>query len=160
MEAQGAVQPGFPYSPACSHCCDPDSLSLTHGHAFLPQVVGSSPNLTFKVEPERAGRYYCRATVPGYPEIGAEAVVLMKGPPKVLSPHTQWGHVGDNARVECIVSSVPRPEKILWSFGGQEISTYDSDFSVRLTYCQWWMHSSCHAQCLLSQSLFGTFDLS
>lgn len=94
------------------------------------QVVGSSPNLTFKVEADRAGRYFCRASVPGYPEIGAEAAVLVKGPPRVLSPHTQWGHAGDNARVECIVSSVPRPDKISWSYNGQEISSYDSDYSV------------------------------
>ncbi|XP_052131817.1 irregular chiasm C-roughest protein-like, partial [Frankliniella occidentalis] len=99
-------------------------------HEDKDRVVGSLPNLTFKVEAERAGRYYCRASVPGYPEIGAEAAVLVKGPPKVLSPHTQWGHVGDNARVECIVASVPRPDKIIWSYNGHEISNYDPDFSI------------------------------
>ncbi|KAJ1521076.1 hypothetical protein ONE63_002782 [Megalurothrips usitatus] len=112
--------------------CDVDgnpTPEITWIHEDKDRVVGSSPNLTFKVEAERAGRYYCRATVHGYPEIGAEAAVLVKGPPKVLSPHTQWGHVGDNGRVECIVQSVPRP-RIVWSYAGQNISSYDSDFSI------------------------------
>lgn len=37
------------------------------------RVVGTNANLTIKVTTDTAGRYYCKAVVEGFPEIGAEA---------------------------------------------------------------------------------------
>lgn len=43
------------------------------------RIIQNSPNLTLRVEQETAGRYFCKAHVPGFPEIGAEATIYLKG---------------------------------------------------------------------------------
>lgn len=73
------------------------------------------------VTPETTGRYYCKASVIGFPEVGAEATVYMKGPPSIISHKTQFGVPGDNVRVECTAYAVPPPVKVFWSFHGEEI---------------------------------------
>ncbi|CAN8014760.1 unnamed protein product [Ixodes persulcatus] len=62
-----------------------------------------------------AGRYSCRATVPGFPEITQDVHVYVKGPPKVQSPTTQYGVEGEEVRVECVITSVPPPTRVAWS---------------------------------------------
>lgn len=62
-----------------------------------------------------AGRYSCRATVPGFPEITQDVHVYVKGPPKVSSPTTQYGVEGEQVRVECVITSVPPPTRVAWS---------------------------------------------
>lgn len=43
------------------------------------RVVSTNPNLSIRVDADTAGRYFCKAQVPGFPEIGAEAAVYLKG---------------------------------------------------------------------------------
>lgn len=96
-----------------------------------PQVVGTSPNLTVMVTRETAGRYYCKASVMGFPEIGAEASVYLKGKPSISSHKRQFGIPGDNARIECIAFSVPKARHVSWTFNGKEINTSnDQDYSI------------------------------
>lgn len=67
----------------------------------------------------------------GFPEIGAEATVYLKGPPVISSPQRQHGIVGDNARLECVAFSVPKARHVSWTFNGREINTSnDQDFSI------------------------------
>jgi len=95
------------------------------------RVVGTSTNLTFSVSNETAGRYYCKANVPGYAEISADAYVYLKGSPAIGSQRTQYGLVGDTARIECFASSVPRARHVSWTFNGQEISSESGhDYSI------------------------------
>ncbi|XP_017086203.1 irregular chiasm C-roughest protein [Drosophila eugracilis] len=95
------------------------------------RVVGTSTNLTFSVSNETAGRYYCKANVPGYAEISADAYVYLKGSPSISSQRTQYGLVGDTARIECFASSVPRARHVSWTFNGQEISSESGhDYSI------------------------------
>ncbi|KAM8721568.1 hypothetical protein ACLKA7_007449 [Drosophila subpalustris] len=95
------------------------------------RVVGTSSNLTFSVSNETAGRYYCKANVPGYAEISADAYVYLKGSPSISSPRSQYGLVGDTARIECFASSVPRARHVSWTFNGQEISSESGhDYSI------------------------------
>ncbi|KAH8291690.1 hypothetical protein KR018_005604, partial [Drosophila ironensis] len=95
------------------------------------RVVGTSTNLTFSVSNETAGRYYCKANVPGYAEISADAFVYLKGSPAISSPRSQYGLVGDTARIECFASSVPRARHVSWTFNGQEISAESGhDYSI------------------------------
>ncbi|KAH8416403.1 hypothetical protein KR222_001588 [Zaprionus bogoriensis] len=95
------------------------------------RVVGTSSNLTFSVNNETAGRYYCKANVPGYAEISADAYVYLKGSPSISSPRSQFGLVGDTARIECFASSVPRARHVSWTFNGQEISSESGhDYSI------------------------------
>lgn len=98
--------------------------------SFL-KVVGSSSNLTFSVSNETAGRYYCKANVPGYPEISADAYVYLKGSPTISSARTQFGLMGDTARIECFATSVPRARHVSWTFNGHEISSeMGHDYSI------------------------------
>lgn len=41
--------------------------------------VSTSLNLTLRVDQSNAGRYYCKAHVPGFQDIGAEAAIYLKG---------------------------------------------------------------------------------
>lgn len=95
------------------------------------QVVGTSPNLTFAVSHENSGRYYCKASIMGFAEIGAEASVYLKGAPSIRSSRRQFGIPGDTARVECIAFSVPKAKHVIWTFNGHEINTSnDHDYSI------------------------------
>lgn len=87
-------------------------------------------NLTLTVDHRTSGKYYCRATVPGFPEIGSEAYVYLKGPPTIISHKTQFGIEGDNVRVECVAFSIPKPEHVIWSFNGHDVDFNDQDYSI------------------------------
>lgn len=98
---------------------------------FHFQVVGINSNLSFTVSNETAGRYYCKANVPGYKEISTDAYVYLKGSPTIYSPPYQFGWVGDTARLECSATSVPRARHVSWTFNGHEISAeYGHDYSI------------------------------
>ncbi|XP_011293010.2 irregular chiasm C-roughest protein [Musca domestica] len=106
----------------------PDIVWIQHP---IDRVVGSSSNLTFSVTNETAGRYYCKANVPGYPEISADAYVYLKGSPTISSARTQYGLMGDTARIECFATSVPRARHVSWTFNGHEISSeMGHDYSI------------------------------
>jgi hypothetical protein len=95
------------------------------------QVVGSSLNLTLSVTAETAGRYYCKASVNGFPEIGAEATIYIKGPPSITSSKKQIGMNGDTTNLECIAFSIPKPRHLSWYFNGKEINaSNDENFSI------------------------------
>ncbi|XP_052743120.1 irregular chiasm C-roughest protein isoform X2 [Bicyclus anynana] len=94
-------------------------------------VKGKAPNLKVYVERRTAGRYICKATVDGYPEIESEATIFIKGAPKILSNRTQIGSEGERVTVECEARSVPRPDDIRWFFEGREISAiHDPDYAT------------------------------
>jgi hypothetical protein len=74
----------------------------------------------------------------GFPEIGDEATVYMKGPPSIISHKTQFGVIGDTVRVECTAFSIPPPIKVIWSFKGDDIALDNSrDYSVCLNNLQY-----------------------
>uniref|UniRef100_A0A1A9WGC4 Ig-like domain-containing protein n=1 Tax=Glossina brevipalpis TaxID=37001 RepID=A0A1A9WGC4_9MUSC len=91
------------------------------------KVVGTSANLTLKVTTEAAGRYYCKAVVDGFPEIGAEATVYVKRAPIITSHKVQFGAVGHRAKIDCLAFSIPKAEKILWSYEGKIINMSSAD---------------------------------
>ncbi|XP_049959878.1 irregular chiasm C-roughest protein [Schistocerca serialis cubense] len=94
------------------------------------KVVGTSVNLTLDVERHTAGRYYCKASVMGFPEVGAEATVYLKGPPTISSQRTQFGQQGDTVRLECVAYSIPKPDHVMWTFRGAELDPGDSDYTL------------------------------
>ncbi|KAL0859870.1 hypothetical protein ABMA27_010207 [Loxostege sticticalis] len=92
--------------------------------------VGKTPNLTLSVDTHTAGRYVCKASIEGFPEIEAEASVFIKGPPKILSNQTQYGSQGDTVNIECAAFAVPRIDNIVWTFDGKEIDAiHDQDYA-------------------------------
>ncbi|XP_018796592.1 PREDICTED: irregular chiasm C-roughest protein [Bactrocera latifrons] len=96
------------------------------------KVVGNTANLNLKVTTETAGRYYCKAIVTGFPEIGAEATIYVKRAPIITSHKVQFGAVGSRAKIDCVAFSVPKAEQILWSFEDKVInmSTADPDIYI------------------------------
>lgn len=108
------------------------SIVYTHisCHSVCFQVVGTSANLTLDVDANTAGRYYCKASVMGFPEVGAEAAIYLKGPPSIISHRTQFGIQGDNVRLECVAFSIPKPEHVMWTYKGNEVDADDKDYTI------------------------------
>lgn len=93
--------------------------------------MGTATKLKIIVSNETAGRYYCKASVTGFPEIKSEAIVYMKAAPVIESPRQQYGVQGDTLRLECAAFSVPKARHISWSFMGREINpTADGDYAI------------------------------
>ncbi|CAH2061857.1 unnamed protein product, partial [Iphiclides podalirius] len=86
--------------------------------------VGKSSNLTVTVSQQSAGQYWCRASVEGYQDVETPAMVFVKGPPKIVSNRTQYGVEGDSVKIECISFSVPKPDFMIWTYGGNEINSF------------------------------------
>ncbi|XP_031627959.1 irregular chiasm C-roughest protein-like isoform X2 [Contarinia nasturtii] len=106
----------------------PDILWI---HEPNDKVVGASSNLTIIVSTETAGKYFCKASVVGFPEISATASVYLKGPPTITSARRQYGITGVNTRIECTAFSVPKARHVSWTFMGHEISTNNNpDYSI------------------------------
>lgn len=101
---------------------------------FQPRVVGVSTSLYLIASNETAGRYYCKAHSIGFPEISAEALVILKGSPKILSPSEQYPVDADVYEIECLAISVPKAKHVSWAFNGVLIDLdKDVDFSLRQT---------------------------
>lgn len=64
---------------------------ITWIHEDTERVVGTNPNLTLRVDHNIAGRYYCKAAVMGFAEIGAEATIFLKGRFLVIFCHERTG---------------------------------------------------------------------
>ncbi|KAK6623398.1 hypothetical protein RUM43_009250 [Polyplax serrata] len=99
-------------------------------HKNTERVVGTSANLTLTVDNESGGTYQCKASIMGFQEIGAEGAIYIKGRPTIISHRTQFGVVGDNVRLECVVFSIPRPSHISWSFEGVDIESANHKYSI------------------------------
>ncbi|XP_031628454.1 irregular chiasm C-roughest protein-like [Contarinia nasturtii] len=98
---------------------------------YHPKVVGTKKKLKLIVSSDTAGRYFCKASVPGFPEIKSAADVFLKSPPKITSSNQQFGTVGDTTHLECSAISIPRARHISWSFHGREINgSSDPEFSI------------------------------
>ncbi|XP_050312144.1 irregular chiasm C-roughest protein-like [Anthonomus grandis grandis] len=111
--------------------CDVDGNPIPDITWYHEDVkISTSTNLTVRVDQTNAGRYYCKAHVPGFQDIGAEAAIYLKGPPSIVSHKTQFGIEGDNVRVECIAFSIPAPERVIWTFNGKEVDLHDQDYSI------------------------------
>lgn len=62
--------------------CDVDGNpvpTISWFHEGKKTRVSTEPNYTIPVNEKTAGRYYCKAYVPGFPEIGTEATIFLKG---------------------------------------------------------------------------------
>ena len=114
--------------------CDVDgnpSPDIVWIHDASERVVGTSPNLTITVSHLTAGKYYCKASVMGFPEIGSEATVYVKGPPTIKSQRQQYGVTNDNSQIECIAFSIPKAKHVIWTFNGKEINTSnENDYTI------------------------------
>lgn len=98
---------------------------------FAPSVVGVSSMLHIIASNETAGRYYCKAQSIGFAEISAEALVILKGPPRISSPSIQYPLNADTFEIECTAFSIPKAKHVSWAYNGILIDTEkDSNFSL------------------------------
>ncbi|XP_043069156.1 irregular chiasm C-roughest protein [Drosophila bipectinata] len=91
------------------------------------RIVSQEAELKIKVSSETAGRYFCKAVVNGFPEIGAEATIYVKRAPIITSHKVQFGGVGSRVKIDCLAFSIPKAEHILWSFEGKVINMSSAD---------------------------------
>lgn len=93
--------------------------------------MGKTKKLKLTASSETAGRYFCKANVPGYPEIRSSAYVHLKQAPKITSSRQQYGTIGESTQLDCSAISIPRARHISWSFHGREINgSSDPEFSI------------------------------
>lgn len=65
--------------------------------------------------------------ISGFPEIGAEATVYVKRAPIITSHKVQFGAVGNRAKIDCLAFSIPKADRILWSYEGKIINMTSAD---------------------------------
>lgn len=118
------------------------NLKISRQSTQNPRVVGTAPQLTVVASPETAGRYFCKATSPGFTEIRAEALVLLKGAPRILSANEQYAasaaavdEFGDSYDIECTAHSVPKAQHVSWTYNDKPINfAVDAAYSMREAY--------------------------
>ncbi|XP_025269617.1 irregular chiasm C-roughest protein isoform X2 [Camponotus floridanus] len=91
-------------------------------HEDSERTVATSPNISVFVGPDTAGRYYCKARVPGFPELTGYANIYIRAPPSIVSQRIQYVPDEGVVKVKCTAISVPKAESVLWSFAGRELN--------------------------------------
>ncbi|XP_076359121.1 irregular chiasm C-roughest protein-like [Tachypleus tridentatus] len=103
--------------------CDADgnpNPEIAWLHEDSSGIVGFGPQLVISnITPEKAGKYTCRITVSGFPEISTNVMVYIKGPPTVKAKPVQYGETDQKVEVECSIYSVPSPARITWTKNSQ-----------------------------------------
>ncbi|KAM3830327.1 kin of IRRE-like protein 2 [Vipera latastei] len=81
-------------------------------------VLSNGNTLHLKaVTQEDAGMYVCKAIVPRIGVAEKEVTLAVNGPPIISAEPSQQTAVGAKARLECLVESVPHPDRIAWTWG-------------------------------------------
>uniref|UniRef100_A0A8C6XZ08 Ig-like domain-containing protein n=1 Tax=Naja naja TaxID=35670 RepID=A0A8C6XZ08_NAJNA len=91
-------------------------------------VLSNSNTLHLKaVTQEDAGVYVCKAIVPRIGVAEKEVTLAVNGPPIISAESSQQTAVGAKARLECLVESVPQPDRIAWAWGERMLDTGSQD---------------------------------
>uniref|UniRef100_A0A8C5QY42 Ig-like domain-containing protein n=1 Tax=Leptobrachium leishanense TaxID=445787 RepID=A0A8C5QY42_9ANUR len=69
-----------------------------------------------KVTREDAGTYVCKAIVPRIGTMEREVTLTVRGPPVITSESHFESTLGGKARLECLVETMPIPERIIWTW--------------------------------------------
>lgn len=94
--------------------------------------MSTSSNLSITVNQDTIGRYFCKASVPGYADIIEQATVYLKGPPTITSARRQFGMPGEVTTLECIAFSIPKARFVSWSFNGHDINNASNENEFRI----------------------------
>ncbi|XP_061452607.1 kin of IRRE-like protein 2 [Rhineura floridana] len=91
-------------------------------------VLSNGNTLHLKaVTQEDAGIYVCKAIVPRIGVAEKEVTLAVNGPPIISAEPSQQTAVGTKARLECLVGSVPPPDRIAWTWGDWVLDTGSLD---------------------------------
>uniref|UniRef100_A0A8D2JGW9 Ig-like domain-containing protein n=2 Tax=Varanus komodoensis TaxID=61221 RepID=A0A8D2JGW9_VARKO len=95
-------------------------------------VLSNGNTLHLKaVAQEDAGVYVCKAIVPRIGVAEKEVTLAVNGPPIISTEPSQQTAVGTKARLECLVGSIPPPDRIAWAWGERVLDAGSLDrFSV------------------------------
>lgn len=102
----------------------------------LNTVVGDTSSLEVTIDESTIGKYNCRVSVKGFPEIETSATIYMKGPPQIrnkASQASQIGKEGDTVELVCESFAIPPPTKVIWFVGGKEIDASSQKYSISQT---------------------------
>ncbi|XP_011863354.1 PREDICTED: irregular chiasm C-roughest protein-like [Vollenhovia emeryi] len=91
-------------------------------HEDSERTVATSPNISVFVSPDTAGRYLCKARVPGFPDLTGHASIYIRASPSIVSQRTQYVPEEGVVKVKCTAISVPKAESVVWSFAGRELN--------------------------------------
>lgn len=81
-------------------------------HEDSERQVASTPNISVVVNHETAGRYFCKAHVPGFQELMGYANIYIRAPPSIVSQRVQY--VPDEGAVKVIFPS-RKPRRLTFS---------------------------------------------
>ncbi|XP_011497298.1 PREDICTED: irregular chiasm C-roughest protein-like [Ceratosolen solmsi marchali] len=84
-------------------------------HEDSERILATASNISVLVRPETAGRYYCHARVPGFPELTGSANIYIRAPPTIISQRTQY--VPDEGLVKVRLEPTSRIYGSALSFG-------------------------------------------
>uniref|UniRef100_A0A8D0BJC0 Ig-like domain-containing protein n=1 Tax=Salvator merianae TaxID=96440 RepID=A0A8D0BJC0_SALMN len=91
-------------------------------------VLSNGNTLHLKaVTQEDAGIYVCKAIVPRIGVAEKEVTLAVNGPPIINAEPSQQTAVGAKARLECLVGSVPPPDRIAWAWGERVLDAGSQD---------------------------------
>ncbi|CAH2318283.1 kin of IRRE 2 [Pelobates cultripes] len=69
-----------------------------------------------KVTREDGGTYVCKAIVPRIGTMEREVTLTVRGPPVITSDTHFESTLGGKARLECLVETMPTPDRIIWTW--------------------------------------------
>ncbi|XP_048357156.1 kin of IRRE-like protein 2 isoform X5 [Sphaerodactylus townsendi] len=91
-------------------------------------VLSNGNTLHLKaVTQEDAGIYVCKAIVPRIGVAEKEVTLAVNGPPVINAEPSQQTAVGAKARLECLVGSIPPPDRIAWAWGERVLDSGSLD---------------------------------
>ncbi|XP_077193157.1 kin of IRRE-like protein 2 isoform X4 [Paroedura picta] len=91
-------------------------------------VLSNGNTLHLKaVTQEDAGIYVCKAIVPRIGVAEKEVTLAVNGPPVISAEPSQQTAVGAKARLECLVGSIPPPDRIAWAWGERVLDSGSLD---------------------------------
>nr|QRF78350.1 KIRREL [Halicryptus spinulosus] len=109
----------------------PTIVWLRNNNVAGPRVLSTTPTLNIQqVSQQTAGRYICRAAVPNFPDVAAEVVIYIKGPPKIVSSSIQKAQEGSNAEMICQIEGMPLPKVVIWSRHGKALDPADDRYTI------------------------------
>ncbi|XP_066575332.1 kirre like nephrin family adhesion molecule 3, like [Amia ocellicauda] len=126
-----SVDVGMDAAFTCSWTGNPP-LTLAWTKVGSSVVLSNGNTLQLKaVTQDDAGTYSCKAIVPRIGVAEKEVTLTVNGPPIITADATQHAAKKTKGKLECLVTSSPPPDKIVWSFGEQSLGGgSDGRFSV------------------------------
>ncbi|CAG0923881.1 unnamed protein product [Notodromas monacha] len=138
------------YAPSITLKTIPEKISESDDVILNCSAVANPPDIRFQwifdgeriletskqleilsVNRRKAGSYFCNVSVSGFPPVSKEYSVVIQGRPRIESPVTQYGKVGEVVFVVCHGFAAPSLTAVEWFFRGEKLQiSGDPHFDV------------------------------